>query len=231
MRNNVHEKITRIWLVENEWILTQHECKVVTRVKRLQTAFTLRARAILLPLKNLLVLIDTKLDSKSCSYLCKHFSPHLLSHLPFLVPVLWSTHTQLRKLELWELMTWSDSSLMSLKPLIILIPWSTSFHNVEYYVNFFFQFLDLGRLRAVLAFWRSPSRELKKVTVKIKLMLACHAELWEWGAGNISCVLFVRLSSRAPRWLHANINFFYYFHLLFFFYFARRTSPKSRDYS
>ena len=43
---------------------------------------------------------------------------------------------------------------------------------------------------------------------------------------------FVRLSSRAPRWLHANINFFYYFHLLFFFFdFARRTSPKSRDYS
>ena len=31
--NNVHEKITRFWLAENECILVQHECKVVTRVQ------------------------------------------------------------------------------------------------------------------------------------------------------------------------------------------------------
>ena len=147
------------------------------------------------------------------------FSPHPFSPSVLSPRLVINTHTQLRKLELWELMKWSDSSLMNLKPLIILIPWSTSFHNVEYYVNFFFQFLDLGRLRVVLAFWRSPSREFKKVSVKIKLMLACHAELWEWG--NISCVLFVRLSSRAPRWLHANINFFFIIFIYYFFLILR----------
>ena len=116
---------------------------------------------------------------------------------------------------------------MNLKPLIILIPWSTSFHNVEHYVNFFFQFLDLGRLWAVLAFWRSPSRELKKVSVKIKLMLACHAELWEWGAGNISCASLPELRAGCTPTSIFFIIFIYYF----FFDFARRTSPKSRDYS
>ena len=97
------------------------------------------------------------------------FSPHPFSPSVLSPRLVINTHTQLRKLELWELMKWYDSSLMNLKPLIILIPWSTSFHNVEHYVNFFFQFLDLGRLRAVLAFWRSPSRELKKSISKNKI--------------------------------------------------------------
>ena len=31
--NNVHEKITRFWQVENKCLLMQHECKVVTRAQ------------------------------------------------------------------------------------------------------------------------------------------------------------------------------------------------------
>ena len=55
--NNMHEKITCVWLAENESIF---------HVIRVQSCNT---NAILLSLKNLLVLTNTKLHSKSCCYL------------------------------------------------------------------------------------------------------------------------------------------------------------------
>ena len=60
----MHAKITRVWRVHfscNTNAKLWHECK-------LQIALALRARVILLPLKNLLVLINTKLHSKSYCY-------------------------------------------------------------------------------------------------------------------------------------------------------------------
>ena len=53
------------------WFLLQFGVLSAFEFFRQQTAFALRARAILLSFKKLLVLINTKLHSKSCYYIYK----------------------------------------------------------------------------------------------------------------------------------------------------------------